>query len=81
MTMRTHIGPHRIYTSDWEFALSHRPKRTALGVLGAIVTILVMLAVGVTVLWLIANDPDALRSGLIAVGMLTLWLMAKGGRA
>ena len=79
--MNHHITPRRIYTSDWEFARSYRPKRTALGVLGAIVVILVMLAVGVTVLWLIANDPDALRSGLIAVGMLALWLMAKGGRA
>ena len=79
--MNHHIGPHRIYTSDWEFARSHKPRRTALGVLAAIVTIFVMLAVGITVLWLIANDPDALRLGLIVAGMLALWLMAKGGRA
>ena len=78
--MRTHIGPHRIYTSDWEFARSYRPKRTALGVLLAIVAIIVTLAVGAMVLWLIANDPDTLRLTLIVAGMLALWLMAKGGR-
>ena len=79
--MRTHIGPHRIYSSDWEFASSYRPKRTAFGVLLAIVAILVTLAVGAMVLWLIANDSDTLRLGLIVAGMLALWLMAKGGRA
>ena len=50
--MNHHITPRRIYTSDWEFASSYRPKRTALSVLGAIVVILVTLAVGVMVLWL-----------------------------
>ena len=79
--MNHHITPNRIYTSDWEFASSYRPKRTAFGVLLAIVAIIVTLAVGAMVLWLIANDPDTLRLALIVAGMLALWLMAKGARA
>ena len=67
--MNHHIGPRRIYTSDWEFARSYRPKRTAFGVLLAVGAIVVTLIVGAMVLW------------LIVAGMLALWMMAKGARA
>ena len=79
--MNHHIGPRRIYTSDWEFARSYRPKRTAFGVLLAVGAIVVTLIVGAMVLWLIVNDSDTLRMGLIVAGMLALWMMAKGARA
>ena len=78
--MNHHITPRRIYTSDWEFARSYHPRRTAFGVLLAVITVLVMLAVGATVLWLILNDPGTLRLALIVAGLLALWAMAKGAR-
>jgi hypothetical protein len=74
--MRTHITPTRIYTSDWEFARSYSPRRTAFGAL----LLIVALAVVAMVLWLIVNDPDTLRLTLVLVGTLALWLMAKGAR-
>lgn len=75
--MRIHTTPsHHIYASDWEFARSHAPRRTALGVLLLIVT----LAVGAMTLWLIVNDPDTARLGLVVMAVLSLWMMAKGAR-
>jgi len=77
--MNHHIGPHRIYTSDWEFIRSYTPRRTAFGVLLAIVHVLVALAVAALIVWLIVTDGDTLRLTLIAAGFLALWLTAKGG--
>ena len=71
--MNHHITPHRIYASDWEFVRSYRPRRTALGYLGAIVA----LAVTALVVWLIVTDPVAL---LTTVAIVALWLMAMGAR-
>ena len=73
--MNHHIGPHRIYTSDWEFIRSYTPRRTAFGVLLSIVA----LAVAALIVWLIVTEGDTLRLTLIAGGFLALWLMAKGG--
>ena len=74
--MRTHIDPSRIYTSDWEFARSYTPRRTAFGVLLGIVA----LAVAALIVWLIITDGDTLRLALITAGFLALWAMAKGGQ-
>jgi hypothetical protein len=79
-TTRFHIGPRRINTTNWEFARSYTPRRTAFGVLLSIATILLIIGVGTMVLWLIVNDPDALRLALIVVGVVALGLMWKGQR-
>jgi hypothetical protein len=71
--MRTHITPRRIHTSDWEFARSYTPRRTAFGVLLDIVC----LAVAATVVWLAVTNGAAL---LTAVGLLALWLMVRGAQ-
>ena len=74
--MNHHIGPNRIYTSDWEFIRSYTPRRTAFGVLLSIVA----LAVAALIVWLIVTDPDALRLALIVIGLLALGMMSKGVR-
>lgn len=78
--MRTYIGPRRIYTSNWEFARSYRPRRTAFGVLLGTATVLISLAVGAMIVWLIVNDLDMLRLALIVVGLVALWMMTKGAQ-
>ena len=78
--MNHHITPGRIYTSNWQFTHSYTPRRTAFGVLLAVATILVILAVGGMVLWLIVNEGDTLRLILVIVGLLALWLMAQGAK-
>ena len=78
--MNHHIGPHRIYTSDWEFIRSYTPRRTAFGVLLTIVCVPVALAVAALIVWLIVTDPDALRLALIVIGLLALGMMSKGVR-
>lgn len=64
---------HHIYASDWEFARSYTPRRTAFGVLLGIVC----LAVAATVVWLAVTNGAAL---LTAVGLLALWLMVRGAQ-
>lgn len=71
--MNHYITPRRIYASDWEFARSYKPRRTALGYLGAVVA----LAVTALVVWLVVTDPVAL---LTAAALVALWLMAMGAR-
>ena len=74
--MNHHITPHRIYASDWEFVRSYRPRRTAFGYLLTLVAVAVVILIG----WLIINDPDVLRLGLVVGAVLALWMMAKGAR-
>jgi len=71
--MRTHIAPQRIYTSNWEFLHSYRPRRTVLGWL----LLIVALAIVAMLVWLAITDPAVL---LTVAALVALWLMAQGAR-